>query len=139
VIVLEDLSVQGFATVCAPDDNLDTTKMIFHRLAIFHAASFFLADSVRTTKFVYLTARINNRPSYHYFRPFVSCLLTHLYISSLVPQSFIITTSCHTDVYPHILTCVHERAGESGRVLFPKGNQALCVAPMREINFIFCS
>ncbi|KAG5674473.1 hypothetical protein PVAND_004442 [Polypedilum vanderplanki] len=43
-IVLEDLSTQGFATVCAPDDNLETTKMIFHRLAIFHAASFFLAQ-----------------------------------------------------------------------------------------------
>lgn len=46
VIVLEDLSTDGFATVCSPDDNLDTTKMIFYRLAVFHAASFFLVDNV---------------------------------------------------------------------------------------------
>ncbi|KAL7042893.1 hypothetical protein ACKWTF_001324 [Chironomus riparius] len=45
VIVLEDLSSYGFATVCAPDENLETTKMIFYRLAIFHAASFYLADN----------------------------------------------------------------------------------------------
>lgn len=47
VIVLEDLGSYGFATICAPDQNLETTKMIFYRLAIFHAASFFLADNVR--------------------------------------------------------------------------------------------
>lgn len=46
VIVLEDLSVTGFTSLHAPDDY-ETSKMIFHRLAVFHAATFYLLDNVR--------------------------------------------------------------------------------------------
>lgn len=46
VIVLEDLSVNGFATLHAPDDY-ETSEMIFQRLAVFHAASFYLLENVR--------------------------------------------------------------------------------------------
>lgn len=46
VIVLEDLSVSGFATLQAPEDYA-TSKMIFQRLAVFHAASFYRLENVR--------------------------------------------------------------------------------------------
>lgn len=46
VIVLEDLGVNGFTKLYAPDDY-ETTKMIFQRLAVFHAASFYLVENVR--------------------------------------------------------------------------------------------
>lgn len=46
VIVLEDLSVNGFATLQRPDDY-ETSKMIFERLAVFHAATFYLLENVR--------------------------------------------------------------------------------------------
>lgn len=45
MIVLEDLSVNGFTTLHAPD--YETSKMIFQRLAVFHAASFYLLENVR--------------------------------------------------------------------------------------------
>jgi hypothetical protein len=40
-IVLEDLSKNGFKTLHAPKDY-ETSEMIFHRLAMYHAASFYL-------------------------------------------------------------------------------------------------
>lgn len=46
VIVLEDLSASGFATLQAPEDYA-TSKMIFERLAVFHAASFYRLENVR--------------------------------------------------------------------------------------------
>ena len=46
VIVLEDLSISGFTTLHAIDDY-KATKMIFQRLAVFHAASFNLLENVR--------------------------------------------------------------------------------------------
>lgn len=46
VIVLEDLSVTGFTTLHAIDDY-QTSRMIFERLAVFHAASFHLLENVR--------------------------------------------------------------------------------------------
>lgn len=46
VIVLEDLGVNSFTKLYAPDDY-ETTKMIFQRLAVFHAASFYLLENVR--------------------------------------------------------------------------------------------
>lgn len=49
-IVLEDLSVNGFTTLHASDDY-ETSKLIFQRLAVFHAASFCLAQNVRKSIF----------------------------------------------------------------------------------------
>lgn len=46
VIVLEDLNESGFISLHAPDDY-ETSKMIFHRLAVFHAATFYLMENVR--------------------------------------------------------------------------------------------
>lgn len=46
VIVLEDLSVNGFKTLQAPEDY-ETSKLIFQRLAVFHAATFHLLENVR--------------------------------------------------------------------------------------------
>jgi Ecdysteroid kinase-like family len=46
VIVLEDLRANGFASLHVPDDY-ETSKMIFQRLAVFHAASFYLLENVR--------------------------------------------------------------------------------------------
>jgi Ecdysteroid kinase-like family len=40
-IVLEDLSINGFTTLHAPNDY-ETSCMIFHRLAMYHAASFYM-------------------------------------------------------------------------------------------------
>jgi hypothetical protein len=47
VIILEDLSVAGFEKLNSLPDDYETTKMIFHRLAMFHAASFYLLQDVR--------------------------------------------------------------------------------------------
>jgi len=46
VIVLEDLALEGYATLHAPED-FETSKLIFQRLAQFHAATFLLAENVR--------------------------------------------------------------------------------------------
>lgn len=45
IIVLEDIRVDGFDTINIPKD-LHTSKMIFRRLAKFHAVSYFLIESV---------------------------------------------------------------------------------------------
>jgi hypothetical protein len=50
VIVLEDLSVSGFKMLQVPGDY-DTSKLIFQRLAVFHAASFCLVEKVRKSIF----------------------------------------------------------------------------------------
>lgn len=52
VIVLEDLSVAGFTTLRASPDDYETSKLIFERLAVFHAASFYLLENVRKSIFV---------------------------------------------------------------------------------------
>lgn len=52
VIVLEDLSVDGFAMLKASPDDYETSKLIFKRLAVFHAASFYLSENVRKSIFV---------------------------------------------------------------------------------------
>ncbi|CRL00980.1 CLUMA_CG014220, isoform A [Clunio marinus] len=44
VIVLEDLSVSGFTTLQVPEDY-ETSKLIFTRLAAFHAATFVLLEN----------------------------------------------------------------------------------------------
>lgn len=49
-IVLEDLSVSGFKTLQVPGDY-DTSKLVFQRLAVFHAASFCLLEKVRKSIF----------------------------------------------------------------------------------------
>lgn len=51
MIVLEDLSVDGFAMLKASPDDYETSKLIFHRLAVFHAASFYLSENVRKSMF----------------------------------------------------------------------------------------
>lgn len=45
VIVLEDIRINGFDTVKIPKD-LETSQMIFQRLAKFHASSYFLIENV---------------------------------------------------------------------------------------------
>ena len=47
MIVLEDLSVNGFTTLNTIPDDYETSKLIFERLAVFHAASFYLLENVR--------------------------------------------------------------------------------------------
>lgn len=42
VIILEDLSGQGFGVIDKPPEELEVSKQIFRRLAKFHAASFYL-------------------------------------------------------------------------------------------------
>ncbi|CRL01431.1 CLUMA_CG014513, isoform A [Clunio marinus] len=44
VIVLEDLGVYGYAKITQPLENFEDTKMVFQRLAKFHAASYFLLN-----------------------------------------------------------------------------------------------
>lgn len=44
VIVLEDLSVRGFEMMSNQIDNFEDSKTIFQRLAMFHAASYFLVN-----------------------------------------------------------------------------------------------
>lgn len=44
VIVLEDLSVSGFEMMLKQVENFENSKTIFQRLAMFHAASFFLVN-----------------------------------------------------------------------------------------------
>lgn len=47
VIVLKDLSPEGFFAPRQPPDELDDSKLILKKLAQFHAASFYLAETVR--------------------------------------------------------------------------------------------
>jgi Ecdysteroid kinase-like family len=47
-IVLEDLAVEGFGKCQKPHDY-ETSKLIFERIAVFHAASFYLLENVRKT------------------------------------------------------------------------------------------
>lgn len=44
LIILEDLSVQGFGIVGKPLEDLEFSKDIFRRLAKFHASNFYLLD-----------------------------------------------------------------------------------------------
>ena len=44
VIILEDLSVSGFEMIPKQVENFEDTKTIFQRLAMFHAASYFLVN-----------------------------------------------------------------------------------------------
>lgn len=44
IIVLEDLGIQGYAKITQALENYDDSKMVFQRLAKFHAASFFLMN-----------------------------------------------------------------------------------------------
>lgn len=50
IIILEDLSLQGFSIIEKPSEDYEVSKMIAQRLAKFHAASFFLADKVNMLK-----------------------------------------------------------------------------------------
>lgn len=45
VIVLEDVSVDGFSAINFPE-NYEVSKLIFKRLAQFHAASYYLIENV---------------------------------------------------------------------------------------------
>lgn len=45
VIVLQDISVNGYETLRLPK-HYQTSKIIFQRLAKFHAASYYLAQNV---------------------------------------------------------------------------------------------
>lgn len=42
VIILEDVSVQGFSVTERPPEDFEVSKQIARRLAKFHAANFFL-------------------------------------------------------------------------------------------------
>lgn len=44
VIVLEDLSVSGFEMMSKQVEDFKDSKTIFQRLAMFHAASYFLVN-----------------------------------------------------------------------------------------------
>lgn len=44
VIVLEDLSINGYEMMTKQVENFEDTKTIFQRLAMFHAASYFLVN-----------------------------------------------------------------------------------------------
>ena len=44
VIVLEDLSVNGFEMMTKQVENFEDSKTIFQRLAMFHAASYYLVN-----------------------------------------------------------------------------------------------
>jgi hypothetical protein len=50
IIVLKDLSGEGFSAPRQPPENIEDSKLIIQRLAQFHAASFYLADKVSDLK-----------------------------------------------------------------------------------------
>lgn len=47
IIVLKDMTADGFTIYMQPPENYDDTKKIFKRLAQFHAASYYLTENVR--------------------------------------------------------------------------------------------
>lgn len=46
MLILRDMSDEGFAAQKSAIEELDDAKLIFQRLAQFHAASFYLAEDV---------------------------------------------------------------------------------------------
>jgi hypothetical protein len=47
VIILKDLSGEGFSAPRQPPEDIEEIKLMIQRLAQFHAASFYLVDKVR--------------------------------------------------------------------------------------------
>jgi hypothetical protein len=47
ILVLKNVTDEGLAGTKIPIENLDDAKLIFQRLAQFHAASYYLAEDVR--------------------------------------------------------------------------------------------
>lgn len=47
VIVMEDLGINGYAKILQPLENFNDSKMVFQRLAKYHAASYFLINETK--------------------------------------------------------------------------------------------
>lgn len=47
IIIIEDLTTDGFFATASPFNPLDDAKLIFQRLAKFHAATYYLSEMVR--------------------------------------------------------------------------------------------
>lgn len=56
VIVLEDLGPMGFVKISQPLEDFDATKMVFERLAKYHAASYFLINEKKADYSSYKTS-----------------------------------------------------------------------------------
>jgi hypothetical protein len=50
VIIMKDLSGEGFSAPRQPPENIEDSKLLIQRLAQFHAASFYLVDKVRSVQ-----------------------------------------------------------------------------------------
>lgn len=46
IIILKDMTTEGYSAIREPPAELDDSKVMIKRLAQFHAASFFLVESV---------------------------------------------------------------------------------------------
>jgi hypothetical protein len=46
VIIMKDLSADGFSSIQQPLENIRDVKLIVQRLVQFHAASYYLAEEV---------------------------------------------------------------------------------------------
>lgn len=47
IIILKDLTPDGYACFRDPPENIEDSKLMVERLAQFHAASMYLAENVR--------------------------------------------------------------------------------------------
>lgn len=52
IIILEDLTYDGFSAPSLPFYDIDDSKLIIQRLAQFHAASYYLSEMVNTLKLI---------------------------------------------------------------------------------------
>lgn len=48
ILVLKDLTSEGFQPFVTPPNTIDESKIVFQRIAQFHAASFYMAEHVST-------------------------------------------------------------------------------------------